>query len=431
MGKLFRDMIAKVINNIFAAGYKRVIVPGFGAFIKRSTGETIFTDMLSEDDGVLIASLIGSGLNAAESRQAVDKFVMSLRSEIALNGRAAITGIGILTKNTKSGYDIVIESSDTALNGSVTETTHTIEEATPEPHNDKSELYEKPTVTDLDLSALHDSDLGVKPDNNISTQETDISPEEILEEVIAAVFVNKAVQDEGHDTVNDKVSLIDEETETEKSAEDFIHPSFAKKAKLRSALYGDIDGKKESDAEQETLIFRSDIQNNKQTSHGQQESAHTNKPHTQESLDAVIAITSAQEIVEGASDESNITGNAAGEHPQKYPDALESDKENVLQSETTNEPYKTTSLNSAQNNTSKSPQATITASDQSEPYKPQINIRRPAKSKKRVDGVMVVAIIALVITLGIIVYGYLAERDINLIRGEEEELYIEMEQQVE
>lgn len=57
-------------------------------------------------------------------------------------------------------------------------------------------------------------------------------------------------------------------------------------------------------------------------------------------------------------------------------------------------------------------------------YASQIHIRRPSKPKKRVDAVMVTAIIALLITLGVLLYGYLTKRDID--RAGSETIRIEL-----
>ena len=58
------------------------------------------------------------------------------------------------------------------------------------------------------------------------------------------------------------------------------------------------------------------------------------------------------------------------------------------------------------------------------PYRSEIHIRRPNRPRKRMDGVLVIAVIALVITLGVLVYGYFAKRDIAAMH--EQELVLEM-----
>ena len=57
-------------------------------------------------------------------------------------------------------------------------------------------------------------------------------------------------------------------------------------------------------------------------------------------------------------------------------------------------------------------------------YTPQIHIRRPGKPKKRPDAVLVIAIIAFAIAIGVLVYGFLANRDINAVK---EGILIEMD----
>lgn len=60
---------------------------------------------------------------------------------------------------------------------------------------------------------------------------------------------------------------------------------------------------------------------------------------------------------------------------------------------------------------------TPNGTEQEAEYTPHINIRHPNKPKKRMDVVLIIAAIALVITIGVLVYGFLANRDINAIKG--------------
>ncbi len=60
---------------------------------------------------------------------------------------------------------------------------------------------------------------------------------------------------------------------------------------------------------------------------------------------------------------------------------------------------------------------TPNATEQEAEYTPHINIRHPNKPKKRMDVVLIIAAIALVITIGVLVYGFLANRDINAMKG--------------
>lgn len=60
---------------------------------------------------------------------------------------------------------------------------------------------------------------------------------------------------------------------------------------------------------------------------------------------------------------------------------------------------------------------TPNGTEQEAEYTPHINIRHPNKPKKRMDVVLIIAAIALVITIGVLVYGFLANRDINAMKG--------------
>lgn len=378
-------MIAKVINSIFAAGYKRVIVPGFGAFIKRNSGEIVFTDMLSIDDGVLIASLIGSGMNGAEARQAVDKFTTSLRSEITRSGKAPVEGIGVITKPAKGGYTLCAADSDNTTD--VKEIISTTEEHTSELITQEApviDLQEELIITHSTTSALL---------NDADTTET----------FQADTESEKCKCDERDDM------HIPEEI-----VEDFMHLSSAKKARLRNALYGDMDEAKEMSPE--SLI---DTTTNTQPDESELKSDKSNpkeiKTHTAEEI-----VCQRDEQDDTRQEQYKAVVTVEETYVSAVPSPLDIVSENKIESQNTKEIP-----------TIKSDFTTPAQKEDAEPYKSEINIRRPAKSKKRIDGVMVVAIIALVITLGIIAYGYFAERDINSIRNAEEEIYVEMEQPAE
>lgn len=69
--------------------------------------------------------------------------------------------------------------------------------------------------------------------------------------------------------------------------------------------------------------------------------------------------------------------------------------------------------------TPQSASRTTAITQPAEPYKPQINIRHPQKPKKRLDAVMIIAILALAITLGILIYGYITKRGFNATHEQE------------
>lgn len=57
-------------------------------------------------------------------------------------------------------------------------------------------------------------------------------------------------------------------------------------------------------------------------------------------------------------------------------------------------------------------------------YEPRIEIRRPHRPKKRVDGVLIIAIIAMVITIGVLAYGYFTK--LNIDRAADGDILIEL-----
>ncbi len=75
---------------------RRLVVPNFGAFMVKETGEKVFSDLLRTDDGVLMSLLRARGLSDLESAAVINRFVYSVRREIEQNGCCRLENLGTL-----------------------------------------------------------------------------------------------------------------------------------------------------------------------------------------------------------------------------------------------------------------------------------------------------------------------------------------------
>ena len=82
------------------AGYlqtnRRLVVPNFGAFMVKESGERIFSDLLNTDDGVLTSLLRDRGLNEMEVAVTLDRFLFEVRHELEQYGYCRLGEIGTL-----------------------------------------------------------------------------------------------------------------------------------------------------------------------------------------------------------------------------------------------------------------------------------------------------------------------------------------------
>lgn len=75
---------------------RRLVVPGFGAFMVKDTGERVFADLLRTDDGVLISLLEAKGMSKMEAAIVVDRFIFEVRYELEQYGYCRLGEIGTL-----------------------------------------------------------------------------------------------------------------------------------------------------------------------------------------------------------------------------------------------------------------------------------------------------------------------------------------------
>lgn len=76
---------------------RRLVVPAFGAFVVKESGEVLFSELLKTDDGVLRGLLTAGGLSELECAGLIDRFIFDARNALSDNGRFELGELGRLT----------------------------------------------------------------------------------------------------------------------------------------------------------------------------------------------------------------------------------------------------------------------------------------------------------------------------------------------
>ena len=75
---------------------RRLVVPAFGAFMVKDTGELVFSELLRTDDKILTSLLCGRGLSDMEVAVTIDRFVFEVRNELEQYGYCRLGEVGTL-----------------------------------------------------------------------------------------------------------------------------------------------------------------------------------------------------------------------------------------------------------------------------------------------------------------------------------------------
>ena len=89
------NIVAEVITEHLQTN-RRLVVPNFGAFMVKESGERVFSDLLRTDDGVLTSLLRAKGLNEMEAAVMMDRFVFEVRYELEQYGYCRLGNVGTL-----------------------------------------------------------------------------------------------------------------------------------------------------------------------------------------------------------------------------------------------------------------------------------------------------------------------------------------------
>jgi len=104
-------MVGKIVADYMKSN-KRLVVPQFGAFIRKDTdGKIVFIPFLKKDDGIL-AQLVCTtcGLGPDEARSVIDNYVADIKAGIAARGSFVIEGVGRLTADRGGTYCMTDEN---------------------------------------------------------------------------------------------------------------------------------------------------------------------------------------------------------------------------------------------------------------------------------------------------------------------------------
>ncbi len=92
---------------------QRVVLPGFGAFLKKSeAGHPIFTPFLKGDDGFLSAEIQKEyHVDSNDSKEIIVAFVEHIKEVLSQKQRYVIEGIGVLIVNDNGAITLVMDTS--------------------------------------------------------------------------------------------------------------------------------------------------------------------------------------------------------------------------------------------------------------------------------------------------------------------------------
>lgn len=86
------DMIDVIAN--YLRDNRRLVIPTFGAFVVKESGEVLFSELLKTDDGVLRGLLSAGGLSELECAGMIDRFIFDVRNALSESGRFDMGDLG-------------------------------------------------------------------------------------------------------------------------------------------------------------------------------------------------------------------------------------------------------------------------------------------------------------------------------------------------
>ena len=89
------NIVVEVITEYLRSN-RRVVIPTFGAIMVKDSGERIFSNLLNEDDGLLVALLRDRGLSEMEAAVTLDRFIFEVRHELEQYGYCRLDELGTL-----------------------------------------------------------------------------------------------------------------------------------------------------------------------------------------------------------------------------------------------------------------------------------------------------------------------------------------------
>ena len=96
------NVVVEVIAEYLLSN-RRLVVPAFGAFMVKESGERLFSELLRTDDGVLASLLRDKGLNEMEAAVMIDRFIFEVRHELEAYGYCRLGEVGTLRVEPETG----------------------------------------------------------------------------------------------------------------------------------------------------------------------------------------------------------------------------------------------------------------------------------------------------------------------------------------
>lgn len=375
-----------IIDGILRSGARRVIIPGVGAFVRKESGEVIFSDLLRYDDGVFAAYVAQKeGVTLAQAQEITRVYADHIHLELTRSGKAEFPDWGTVYRTGDGRYAFVPaqpaapvasepcgqpsceeesqageEMVAAAVGLMMAESVAPVEEPSAEPAREPEPEAAQPAVQ-----------LSVAPAAAPAPRE-----EAPVEEKPAAPVEEQKVAAPVHEETP-VAAPVEEKPVTSAEENKVAAPAPREVAPATMP----VEEKPAAPAEEKKMA----------------EPAHTD--HAAEPL----AHRTGQRRLRSVLYEADETD---GEQPSAAPAATAA------------------TVKPAAPAAKQEPAAAGAAHEEETPYRPEIHIRRPNRPRKRMDGVLVIAVIALVITIGVLVYGYFAKRDIAIMQ--EQELVLEM-----
>ena len=321
-----------IIDGMLRNGARRAIIPGVGAFIRKESGEVIFSDLLRCDDGAMAAYLVEhEGITPAMAQERTRAYAGRGQAELTRSGRVEFPGWGILSRTEQGHYHFVPANRQEPAAVPCDHCRPAVEEQAASPHAEPVDTATMP------------------------------SPE--AEERSRTGFAESPAAEPVR-----PVASVQEETA----------PAATPSVEEAAAAHPVAEP--------------------------------TDGPIQAETAPAPVAAISDASAAAVGSGREGMAARRTGQQRLR----------NVLfdEEETSGEAQAATATGGSQ----AGPQTD--RAEEPAPYRSEIHIRRPNRPRKRMDGVLVIAVIALVITLGVLVYGYFAKRDIAAMH--EQELVLEM-----
>lgn len=400
-------MIERAISEIFDRGSKMVIIPGFGAFIKRESGELVFTDMLCVDDGILVSTIkTRAGISEEQARITTGNYVLAMRDKLRFNNRATVEGLGVLSKNSDGTYKFEATPSHVLATNSVPHAaqapSHPIEQSTTHTEQ-QQEAHTAPVITPEQNDCLDNS---TTCKCEVTEEPHVVAPPTAQENVYApSLETTESKTVERNDStaveVNSNSNHITPPAQPISSAGNaFPLQGNTNKEKLRSFLYGE-------DEPDELDIPDTGV---RAVTESEQKSGVENKEQTTTAIENLSAAEPPKRVDRPRKSETESFAGAT---------------ENTGDTERLGNAEKISNTRNTPLSSDTVANSIVTEAEKPEEFHPEIHIRRPRKTKRRADMVIILAIVALVLVLGIMAYGYLTERSINELRNEE--LILEMQ----